>query len=84
MGGARWRGGYHRRLTARGSIPTRSLSMWSLHVLLCMCGFSPASSHSSKVRLIGDLKFFLGVSVSGDCCLSRLALCGPVIDPKLD
>ena len=42
---------------------------------LCMRGFSadtPASSHRPKTCM-------LGVSVSV-CCLSRLYLCGPVMD----
>ena len=32
------------------------------------------------VRLIGDSKLSLGVSVSVNGCLSRLSLCGPVMD----
>jgi len=50
----------------------------------CMRGFSPgtpASSHCPKnmhVRLTGDSKLSLGVSVS--VCLSRLSLCDPVMD----
>ena len=52
----------------------------------CMRGFSPgtpASSHHPKnmhVRLIGDSKLSLGVSVSVCGCLSHLSLCGPVMD----
>ena len=52
----------------------------------CMRGFSPgtpASSHHPKnmnVRLIDDFKLSLGVSVSLNVCLSRLSLCGPVMD----
>ena len=52
----------------------------------CMRGFSPgtpASSHRPKnmhVRLIGDSKLSLGVSVSVCGCVSRLSLCGPVMD----
>ena len=32
------------------------------------------------VRLIDDCKLSLGVSVSVNGCLSRLSLCGPVMD----
>ena len=52
----------------------------------CVRGFSPgtlASSHRPKnmhVRLIGVSKLSLGVSVSVHGCLSRLSLCGPVMD----
>ena len=44
---------------------------------------TPASSHCPKnmyVRLIGDSKLSLGVSVNVCGCLSRLSLCGPVMD----
>ena len=44
---------------------------------------TPASSHRPKnmhVRLIGDSKLSLGVSVSVCGCLSRSSLYGPVMD----
>ena len=58
------------------------LSVWSLHVLPVSAwvlsgysGFLPPSKNM-HVRLIGDSKLSLGVSVSvGDC----LSLCGPVM-----
>ena len=50
----------------------------------CMRGFSPgtpASSHHPKTcMLIGDSKLSLGVNVCMHGCLSRLSLCGPVMD----
>ena len=52
----------------------------------CMRGFSlgtPASSHHPEtcmLGLIGDSKLSLGVSVSVHGCVSRLSLCGPVMD----
>ena len=72
------------------SIPTWGLSVWSLHalpvyawVLSGYSGFLPPSKNM-HVRLIGDTKLSLGVSVSmcGCCigCLSCLSLCGPVMD----
>ena len=60
------------------------LSVWSLHVLPVYAwvlsgysGFLPPSKNM-HVRLIGDSKLSLGVSVHG--CVSRLSLCGPVMD----
>jgi len=44
----------------------------------CVCGFSLGIQASMHVRLIGDSKWTLGESVDG--CLSRLCLCGPVMD----
>ena len=52
----------------------------------CMRGFcpgTPASSHRPKnmhVRLIGDSKLTLGMSVTMNGCLSHLSLCCPVMD----
>ena len=69
-----------------GSIPTWGLSVWSLHVLPLYAwvlsgysGFLPPSK-IMHVRLIGDSKLSLGVSVSVCGCLSPLSLCGPVMD----
>ena len=36
------------------------------------------------VRLIDDYKLSLGVSLSVDGCVSRLSLCGPVMDWRPD
>jgi len=51
----------------------------------CMRGFSPGTPATSPpknmhVRSIVDSKLSLGVSVSVCGCLSRLSLCGPVMD----
>ena len=69
-----------------GSIPTWGLSVWSLHVLPVYAwvlsgysGFLPPSKNM-HVRLIDDSKLSLGVSVRVCGCLSRLSLCGPVMD----
>ena len=69
-----------------GSIPTWGLSVWSLYVLPVNAwvlsgyfGFLPPSKNM-HVRLIDDSKLSLGVSVSMHGCLSRLSLCGPVMD----
>jgi len=72
-----------------GLIPTWGLSVWSLYVLPVYAwvlsrysGFLPPPK-SMHVRLIGDFKLSLGVSVSVCGCLSRLSrlsLCGPVMD----
>ena len=69
-----------------GSIPAWGLSVWSLHVLpvyvwllFGYSGFLPPS-RNMHVRLIGVSKLSLGVSVSVCGCLSRLSLCGPVMD----
>ena len=69
-----------------GSLPTWGLSVWSLHVLSVYAwvlsgfsGFLPLSKHM-HVRLIGNSKLSLGVSVSVNGCLSRFSLCGPVMD----
>ena len=48
-------------------------------VLSGYSGFFPLSKNM-HVRLIGDSKLSLGVSVSVCGCLSRLSLCGPVMD----
>ena len=60
--------------------------MWSLHVLPVYAwvlsgysGFLPPSKNM-HVRLIGDSKLSLEVSVSVCGCLFRLSLCGPVMD----
>ena len=84
QGAARWCGGQHRRITARGfqvrSPPGAFLCgvcMFSLlyaWVLSGYSGFLPLSKNM-HVRLNGDSKLSLGVSVS--VCLS---LCGPVMD----
>jgi len=79
-----------------GSIPTWGLSVWSLHVFFAffaclhvlpvyawvLSGYSGLlpPSKSMHVRLIGDSKLSLGESVSVCGCLSRLSLCGPVMD----
>ena len=42
-------------------------------------GFLPPSKNM-HVRLIGDSKLSLGVSISVDGCVSRLPLCGPVME----
>ena len=59
---------------------SRGLSVWSLHVLLVYMwvlsgysGFLPPSKNM-HIRLIGDSKLSLGVSVSVCGCLSRLSL----------
>jgi len=64
------------------------LSVWSLHVLPVYAwvlsgysGFLPPSK-IMHVRLIGGSKLSLGVSVSVCGCLSRLSLCGPVMDSR--
>ena len=69
-----------------GSIPGWGLSVWSFHVppvyvwvLPRYSSFLP-SSKNMHVRLIGDSKLFLGVSVIVNGCVSRLSLCGPVKD----
>ena len=69
-----------------GSIPIWGLSVWSLHVLpvyaWVLSGYSVflPLSKNMHVRLIGDSKLSLGVKVSVCGCLSRLSLCGPVMD----
>jgi len=69
-----------------GSIPTWDLSVWSLLVLpvdaWVLSGYSSflPPSKNMHVRLTGDSKLSLGVSVSVCGCLSRLSLCGPVMD----
>ena len=70
------------------TIPTWGLSVWSLHVLPVYVwvlsgysGFLPPSK-IMHVRLIGGSKLSLGVSVSVCGCLSRLSLCGPVMDSR--
>jgi len=48
-----------------------------------VCGGSPASPLPSKnmhVRLIGESELSLGVSVRPHGCVSRLCLCGAVMD----
>ena len=52
----------------------------SLRVLSGYSGFLPPSKKNMHVRLIDDSKLSLGVSVSVNGCLSRLSLCGPVMD----
>jgi len=42
-------------------------------------GFLPPSKNM-HVRVFGVSKLSLGVSVSVHCCVSRLSLCGPVMD----
>ena len=71
---------------APGSISSWGLSVGSLHVLLVYAwvlsgysGFLPPSKNM-HARLIGYSKLSLGVSVSVCGCLSRLSLCGPVMD----
>ena len=68
-----------------GSTPSWCLSVWSLHVpvyVLVLSGYSGflPTSKNMYVRLIGDSKLSLGVSVSLHGCLSHLSLCGPVMD----
>ena len=65
-----------------GSTLGWGLSLWSLHVLPVYAwvlsgysGFLPPSKNM-HVRLIGDSKLSSGVCG----CLSRLSLCGPVMD----
>ena len=48
-------------------------------VLSGYSGFLPPYKNM-HVRLTGDSKLSLGVSVSVHGCLSRLSLCGPVMD----
>ena len=70
-----------------GSSPGWSLSVWSLHVLPVYAwvlsgysGFLPPSKNM-HVRLIGDPKMVLRSECERVCgCLSRLSLCGPVMD----
>ena len=58
-----------------------AFSVWSLHVLLVYAWvLSGYPSKKMHVRLIGDSKLSLGESVSVDGCLSRLSLCGPVME----
>ena len=73
----------HGGVTVPGSNHSWGLSVWSLHVLLVYAwvlsgysGFLPPSK-KMHVRLIGDSKLSLRVSVSVHGCLS---LCGPVMD----
>ena len=60
--------------------PSWGLSVWSLHVLpvyaWVLSGYSSffPPSKNMPVRLFGDCKLFLGVSVSVHGCLSRLSL----------
>ena len=69
-----------------GLNPGCGLSVWTLHVLpvyaWVLSGFSGFLPHPKNmtVRLIGDSKLTLGVSVTVDDCLSCLCLCGPVMD----
>ena len=71
-----------------GSTSGWGLSVWSLHVLpvytWVLSGYSDflPPSKDMHVRLIGDSKMSLGVSVSMCGCLSRLSLCGPVMDRR--
>ena len=66
-----------------GSTPGRGLSVWNLHVLPVYAwvlsgyfGFLPPSINM-HVRLIGVSTIVL----RSECgCLSRLSLCGPVMD----
>ena len=69
-----------------GPNPSRGLSVWSLHVLPVYAwvlsgysGFLPTSKNM-YVRLIGDSKLSLVVSVSVHDCVYPLCLCGPVMD----
>ena len=61
----------------------QGLSVWSLHVLhmyaWVLSGFLPPPK-DMHVRLIADSKLSLGVSESVHACVSRLCLCGPVMD----
>ena len=86
MRGARGGGCLSHSERVPGSIPTWGLSVWSLHVLPVYAwvlsgysGFLPPSKNI-HVKLIGDSKLSLGVSVSVCGCLSHLSLCGPVMD----
>ena len=70
------------RLTARGfqvRSPTGAFLCGVCMFSPSMHGFSPGTPASMHVRLIGDSKLSLGVSVSMCGCLSRLSLCGPVM-----
>ena len=70
-------------------VPGLNLSVWSLHVLsvytwvhAVLSGYSsflppPKNMH---VRFTGNSKLSLGANVSVDGCVSRLSLCGPVMD----
>jgi len=64
-----------------GSNPGWGLSVWSLHVLplyvWVLSGLLPPPKNM-YVKLSGDSKLSLGVSVSVDGCVSRL--CGPAMD----
>ena len=72
-----------------GSHPDWDLPVWSLCVLHeCLWVLSGyygflTLTKNIHVRLIGDSKLTLGVSVSMDGCLSLLSLCGPVMDWRL-
>ena len=70
-----------------GLIPAWGLSVWSLHVLSVYAwllsgysGFLPPSKNM-HIRLIGVSKIVLRSECECVCgCLSRLSLCGPVMD----
>ena len=70
-----------------GLTPGWGLSVWSLYVLPVYAwvlsgysGFLPLSKNMD-VRLIGDSKIVLRSDCEHVCgCLSRLSLCGPVMD----
>ena len=73
------------------TVPSQQESFWCESQLGSLCvefGCYPSacirtqpSSHCPKtVWLTGHSKLSLGVSVSVDGCLSRLSLCGPVMD----
>ena len=81
------RGGQHRRQRVPGSTPGWFCLCGVCMFSPCMRGFSPGSPRVLRlpptvqkhaVRLTGDSELSLGVSVCG--CLSRLSLCGPVMD----
>ena len=76
---------FRSHLTARGFLvqilQIQSLSVWSLHVLPMHASLQlPPTVYDMHVRSVGESKLTLEVSVSVDGCLSRLSLCGPVMD----
>jgi len=64
-----------------GSNPCWGHSVWSLHVLPMYTSVL-SGYYGLHVRLIGDSKLSLGVTVSMHGCVSRLSLCGRVMDRR--
>jgi len=61
-------------------INTKYYLLWNNEKPLRVLRLPPTVQKNMHVRLIGDSKLSLGVSVSVCGCLSRLSLCGPMMD----